>query len=83
MKKETNGISATLGYIQRDIAEMKESMNTLRETFQNFEAGRLTKLEIDFARSLVDLGLLKKIVYSLGAVILLAVVGALIRMVIK
>ena len=69
--------------IRNDISEIKVSMNNLASNFQNLEAGRLTRLEATFAQVITDVGLLKKIVYGVSALILVGVASALLRTVLK
>lgn len=67
--------------IRNDITEIKVSMNSLATNFQNLELGRLTKLESTFAQVVTDVGLMKKIVYGIVALVLTGVGAAVLRMV--
>ena len=79
----TNGINEQLVGLRRDMQEIKESMKELRDTFQNFEAGRLTKLEVDFAKLQSSFAPVQRVVYGIISVVLLTVLGALVMLVVQ
>ena len=78
-----NGIKTAIDFIKKDIEEIKSSIIRLENTFQTFEAGRLTSLEKDFASYKADVNIIKKIVFGLVGLILVAVVGAILTLVLR
>ena len=78
-----NGIKTAIDFIRKDIAEIKANIIRLNDTFQTFEAGRLTSLEKDFAAHQADMKIIKKIVFGLVGLILTGVVVAILALVLR
>ena len=81
--KPTNGIKEELVGLRRDMQELKADVKSMAETFQNFEAGRLTTLEVFVAKMAAEFSPVQKAVYGMIGVVLLAVLGALVMLVVK
>lgn len=81
--QDENGVRVTLEYIQRDVAETKENVKTLRALFTSFETERLSKVEIAIVKLASEVEPIKRVVYGLVAMILTGVIGAVLYMVIE
>lgn len=65
------------------IKTVDDKVTSLDKRFLDFELGRLTTLEIDFAEYKAELVPVKKIVYGMVAIILTGVFGAILFLVIR
>lgn len=69
------------GELIASINRVDESVEGLRKDFSNFEAGRLTRVEISIKTLEEKLKPLERFVYGLIGVVMLAVLGALLALV--
>lgn len=65
------------------ILRVENKVEAIAKSFNDFEAGRLSTLEKDFAEIKAKHAPIEKIVYGMVALILTSVLGALLYLVIK
>ena len=71
------------GDIMGSIKTVDDKVTALDKRFSDFELGRLTSLEVNFAEYKAELGPVKKLVYGMVSIILTGVLGAILFLVLR